>query len=274
MPAPLSDYSRLCIHTITTKPWSLRECIDGYEKAGVPGITVWRQALEGTGLDEAARMLGDSGLRVVSLCRGGFFPGTTSKARAAAVDDNRLAIEEAAAIGAPLIVLVSGAVPGMPLEEGRRQIRDGIAAVLPDAEAAGVKLSVEPLHPMYADSRSAINSLTQANDLVASLNSPWVGVTVDVYHLWWDPRLEHEIQRAGDTILSFHVCDWRTPTRDLLNDRGLMGEGCIDLRGIRGWVEDAGFDGSIEVEIFSEAYWAEEQHQFVEKIKERYLAHC
>jgi len=152
----LKDLSRLCIHTMTTKPWSLGQAIDGYTRAGVSGITVWRQALAPQGPVDSARMLKDSGLKVVSLCRGGFFPGRTATERAAALDDNRRAIEEAATIGAPLIVLVCGAVPGQPLEESRKQIADGIAAVLPEAEAAGVKLGIEPLHPMYADSRSAV----------------------------------------------------------------------------------------------------------------------
>jgi sugar phosphate isomerase/epimerase len=159
------------------------------------------------------------------------------------------------------------------LSESRKQIREGIEAVLPAAEAAGVRLGIEPLHPMYADSRSAINTLKQANDMVAEIASPWLGVTVDVYHLWWDPDLEHEIARAGDSIFSFHVCDWRTPTRDLLNDRGLMGEGCIDIPRIRGWVERAGFHGWVEVEIFSDAYWAQDQAQFVGAIREAFLAH-
>ncbi|MCD6288224.1 MAG: sugar phosphate isomerase/epimerase, partial [Candidatus Hydrogenedentes bacterium] len=141
------------------------------------------------------------------------------------------------------------------------------------AESAGVKLAIEPLHPMYADSRSAVNTLGQANDMVAALGLKSVGVTVDVYHLWWDPNLETEIKRAGDSILSFHVCDWRTPTRDLLTDRGFMGEGCIDIKRIRGWVESAGFDGYIEVEIFSDELWAADQAEFVDRIKSAYLQH-
>ncbi|HQH52748.1 MAG TPA: sugar phosphate isomerase/epimerase family protein [Candidatus Hydrogenedentes bacterium] len=274
MAEKLTDFSRLCIHTITTKPWSLAECLDNYRKAGVPAVTVWRQWLEPQGVQESARMLKDSGLRVTSLCRGGFFPAASGEERRNALDDNRRAIDEAHAIGAPLIVLVCGAVPGMPLHEARKQIADGIAAVLPDARAAGVKLSIEALHPMFSDARSAVNTLTDANDMARKLGDDHVGVTVDVYHVWWDSRLEAEIRRAGKTILSFHVCDWRTPTRDLLNDRGLMGEGCIDIRGIRSWVERAGFTGDIEVEIFSDAWWAIDQHVFLEKIKAAYLEHC
>jgi len=274
MAEQLTDLSRLCIHTITTRPWSLEECLANYRKAGVPAVTVWRQWLEPQGLEESARMLQDSGLRVTSLCRGGFFPALSEDGRKTALDDNRRAIAEAHAIGAPLIVLVCGAVPGMPLSEARKQIAEGIAAVLPEARAAGVKLSIEPLHPMFSDARSAVNSLTDANDMAAELDDGHVGVTVDVYHVWWDSRLEAEIRRAGRRILSFHVCDWRTPTRDLLNDRGLMGEGCIDIRGIRSWVEQAGFTGDIEVEIFSDAWWATDQHAFLEKITASYLEHC
>ncbi len=216
-------------------------------------------------------MLRDSGLKVVSLCRGGFFPAATEAERAKAIDDNLRAIDEAAAIGAPLIVLVSGAVPGMPLPEARNQIAAGIEAVLPHAEAAGIKLAIEPLHPMYADDRCAVNTLKQANDMVAAIAHPLVGVTVDVYHLWWDDALEHEIARAGNSIFSFHVCDWHIPTRDLLNDRGLMGEGCIPLRQIRTWVEATGYTGFIEVEIFSTERWASDQAAYLDTIKAAYL---
>ena len=272
--AGLSDLSRLCIHTMTTKPWPLKEAAEGYVRAGVPGITVWRQHLQAAGIAEGARILKDSGLKVVSLCRGGFFPASTLEQRREAIDDNRRAVDEAAAIGAPLIVLVCGAVPGMPLKESRKQIADGIAEVLPYAESAGVKLSIEPLHPMYADARSAINTLAQANDMVEAIESVNLGVTVDVYHLWWDPDLQNQIRRAGGSILSFHVCDWLTPTRDLLNDRGLMGDGCIQIREIRGWVESAGFDGPVEVELFSDELWATDQVALVDRIKGAYLTHC
>lgn len=269
----LTNFSRLCIHTITTKPWSLQQCIKEYTKAGVPAITVWRQALEPQGLAQSARMLKSSGLRVTSLCRGGFFPALTASDRAKAIDDNRKAIAEAHAIGAPHIVLVVGAVPGIPLPEARQMIADGIVAVLPEAKAAGVKLAIEPLHPMYANDRSAVNTMKQANDMVQQIGSPLVGVAVDVYHLWWDDALEREIARCGKlgALLAFHVCDWRTPTREFLNDRGLMGEGCINIPQIRGWVEATGFKGDIEVEIFSTELWQTEQSQFVERIKQAYL---
>lgn len=269
--AALTDTKRLCIHTITTKPWSLAQSCEHYAKAGVAGITVWRDALAAAGLAQGARLLRDSGMSVTSLCRGGFFPGKTLAERQAAIDDNKRAIDEAAAIGAPLIVLVCGAVPGQPLPHSRAQIREGLEAVLPYAAANKVKLAIEPLHPMYADSRSAINTLGQANDMVEAIGSPWLGVTIDVYHLWWDPMLEREIARSAPWLFSYHVCDWRTPTRDLLTDRGLMGEGCVPLRTIRGWVEQAGFEGMIEVEIFSTDFWSTDQQEFLQRIRAAYL---
>ncbi len=275
MAQELTDLSRLCVHTITTKPWPIEKAAPEYAAAGIGGITVWRDALAGRNIPQTANMLRDLNLAVVSLCRGGFFPAQTQVARQAAIDDNLKAIDEAAALGAPLIVLVCGAHPGQPLTESRQQIQDGIAACLPYAEAAKVKLAIEPLHPMYAGDRSAINTLALANDLAESLNSAWVGVAVDVYHLWWDPDLENQIKRCGKNnhLAAFHICDWKTPTLDMLNDRGLMGEGCINLKQIRSWVEATGFSGYNEVEIFSDIYWQQDQHQFLEKIKEGYLRH-
>ena len=272
---PLSDFSRLCIHTITTKPWPIEVAIQRYAAAGVRGVTVWRQWLEGRNIAQVGKSVRDAGMQVVSLCRGGFFPATSAAGRQAAIDDNLRAIDEAQTLGAPLIVLVCGAVPDQALDVSRDQIADGIVALLDRARQAGVRLAVEPLHPMYADSRSAINTLRQANDLCDRIASPQVGVAIDVYHLWWDPELKLQIERTGrdGRLWAFHVCDWRTPTVDLLNDRGLMGEGCINLRQIRGWVEQTGFHGPIEVEIFSNRCWAMDQDDFLAKIKEAYLNH-
>ena len=275
MAKALTDLSRLCVHTITTKPWPLEQAAQQYAKAGIGGLTVWRDALSGRDIAAAGRMLRDLNLEVVSLCRGGFFPALTPAGRQAAIDDNLKAIDEAAALGAPMVVLVCGAVPGQSLTESRKQIRDGIAACLPHAAAAGVKLAIEPLHPMYAGDRSAINTLAQANDMAEDLRSPWLGIAVDVYHLWWDPDLENQVKRCGKNghLAAFHICDWKTPTLDMLNDRGLMGEGCIDIRQIRGWVEAAGFEGFNEVEIFSTSYWQQDQNLFLDKIKEAYVSH-
>jgi sugar phosphate isomerase/epimerase len=192
--------------------------------------------------------------------------------RKAAIDDNRKAIEEGEKLGAPLIVLVCGSDPAQSLEDSRKQIRDGIEAILPDAAAAGIRLAIEPLHPMYADSRSAINTLSQANDMASAIKSKWVGIAVDVYHLWWDPLLEQEVKRCGDNgnLFAFHICDWNIPTTDLLLDRGIMGEGCIPIKKIRSWVEAAGFNGFYEVEIFSGKYWQQDQSRYLKKIVRAY----
>ena len=265
--------SRLCIHTITTKPLTLEQCIAEFPKRGATGITIWRQALEGRNLNIVKRQTADAGLEVVSLCRGGFFPASTAAGRQAAIDDNLEAIEQAHAIGAPLIVLVCGAVPGQSLTESRKQITEGISAILPTAEQAGVKLAIEPLHPMYADDRSAVNTMRQAHEICDALGSPQsVGIAVDVYHVWWDPELQPQIELAGRTgrLHAFHICDWKTPTTDLLNDRGLMGEGCINIPEISDWVDATGFTGHREVEIFSNTWWATDQHAFLDKISASY----
>jgi sugar phosphate isomerase/epimerase len=269
---PLQDLSKLCIHTITTRPWPLDDAIRHYAAAGVSGISVWRQAIEGLNPAAAGRRIREAGMAVVSLVRGGFYPAREKKDRQKAIEENLRIIDEAAALGAPHVVLVCGAVPGQSLEESRKQIREGIQATLTHAGEAGVKLAIEPLHPMYADSRSAVNTLAQANDMAETIDSPLVGVAVDVYHLWWDPDLEQQIRRCGGLgkILAFHICDWKTPTEDLLYDRGLMGEGCIPIRQIRGWVESAGFAGFNEVEIFSTSRWTQDQQLWLQEILRAY----
>ena len=276
MPAkPLTDLSRCAIHTMTNKPWSLRQCIDAYAEAGVGGISVWRNVIEPIGAKEAGRMLRASRLKVPALVRGGFFVANDEAGRRAAIDANRACVDEAHEIGADMIVLVVGALPGVPLAEAREQVADGIAAVLPHARGAGVKLAIEPLHPMYAADKSCVNRTADARAICEQLRDPFVGIALDVYHTWWDPDLRREIDLAGQqgTLFGFHVCDWRPDTRHLLTDRGLMGDGCIDIRTIRGWVEDAGFHGFNEVEVFSEEYWGSDQQAYVANICDAYLRH-
>ena len=275
MPASaLTDLSRLAIHTMTHKPWSLEQCIDRFTRAGVAGISVWRNVLQPMGSKAAGKMLRDSGLAVPALVRGGFFPAFEAPDRQKAIDENIRCIDEAADIGAEMVVLVCGAVPGMSLQDARKQIRDGIAAVLPHAAASKVKLAIEPLHPMFAADRSAVNTMGQAREICESIKNPWLGIACDVYHVWWDGDLENEIKLAGEqkTLFAFHICDWRVNTRDLLNDRGLMGEGCINIRQIRSWVEEAGFRGLNEVEIFSNERWASDQDEYLKQITAAYLA--
>lgn len=273
MTSPLTDFSRLCLHTMTTRPWGIEECIKNYAGADIHGISIWRNVLENKNLKSVKALLDDYEMQVVSLCRGGFFPSVNAAKRQTAIDDNLFAIEQAGALGAPMIVLVCGSDKDQSLEKSRDQVQEGIMQILPAAQKAGVKLTIEPLHPMYAGDRSAVNTIKQANDMAANINSPWVGVAVDVYHLWWDPDLKNEIDRcaANRHLFAFHVCDWKVPTVDFLNDRGLMGDGCINIPQIRGWLEDGGFNGFNEVEIFSNTHWAEDQHEYLKKIKLAYL---
>lgn len=270
---PLADLSRCAIHTITTKPWPIETAIEAYAAAGIGGITVWRDALEGRDPMRVGGLIRDAGLKPVALVRGGFFCYATDAEREQSLADNRAAIREASGIGAPMVVLVCGARPDQSLETSRAQIRDGIEALLPDAREHGVQLAIEPLHPMYADSRSAINTLKSANDMAEHFSCAEVGVAVDVYHLWWDPDLETEVARCGrnGNLAAFHVCDWKTPTEDFLLDRGLMGEGCIDIPRIRAIVEAAGFSGFNEVEIFSTKRWTGDQASWLTEITAAYL---
>jgi len=268
----MTDLSQLCIHTITTKPWSIETAIQKYSQAGIKGISIWQNAVEGKDPVKIRQMLDDHGMEVVSYVRGGFFPSVSAAKRQKAIDHNKRLLEEASALGAPLLVLVCGADPGQSLPISRAQIQSGIEACIDTAAQQQVKLGIEPLHPMYADTRSAINTLGQANDIAEAIHSEWVGVVVDVYHLWWDPDLENEIKRCGSSgnLLAYHICDWRIPTEDMLNDRGLMGEGCIPLQDIKGYVEATGFQGYHEVEIFSHRWWAAGQDEFLGKIVEAY----
>lgn len=269
------DLSRLAIHTQTNRPWSLRQCIDAYSRAGIKGISVWRHTLEPMGAKEAGRMLRDAGMSVPALVRGGFFVGSDEKARQAAIDVNRTCIDEAAEMGAEMVVLVVGATPDIPLEESRKQVADGISTILDHAAARKVKLAIEPMHPMYAADRSCINRMAEARQICQELGHPMLGIALDVYHVWWDPDLKNEIELAGaqGTLFGFHVCDWRVETRHLLNDRGLMGDGCIPIGTIRGWVEATGFRGFNEVEVFSDPYWAMDQNLYLQRVTQAYLSH-
>jgi len=242
---------KLSLNTATIrKQWTLAQAIDGCARHGIEGISPWRDQVAEMGLRDAASSIRKNGLTVTGLCRGGFFTAPDWR------DDNRRAIEEAHALGAQCLVLVVGGLPpgSKDLPAARRTIEEGLAAILPEARAAGVPLAIEPLHPMQAAERACINTLEQALDVCERLGEG-VGVAVDVYHVWWDPKLQSQIRRAGKRVLAYHICDWLVPTRDLLNDRGMMGDGVINIPLIRKWVENAGYAGFQEVEIFSERDW-------------------
>lgn len=280
----MPELFQLSINQATTRAqWTLREAAEGYARAGVPGIAVWRDKLAECGVGEAARILAGEGLKVTGLCRGGMFPAADVAGRKAAIDDNRCAVDEAVAIGARCLVLVVGGLPvgSKDIAGARDMVRDGIGEVLPHARVANMPLAIEPLHPMYAADRACVNTMAQANDLCDELGEG-LGIAVDVYHVWWDPDLEREIRRAGDAardghqrILAYHICDWLVPTTDLLLDRGMMGDGMIDLPRIRGWVEAAGYAGLHEVEIFSAGnWWKRDPDEVVRVCIERHRGCC
>jgi sugar phosphate isomerase/epimerase len=251
------DNRYLSINTATLRrERPLVEIVPALAAAGIPGIGPWREQIQAIGIKAAARLIGNHGLTVSGVSRAGVFTAQGRSGLQQVLDDNRHAVDEAAGIGAHCLVLIGGGlIPGSrDLADARKLFAEGLSALLPHARAANLPLAIEPLHPMYAADRACINTLAQANDLCDALGAG-VGVVVDVYHTWWDPNLEREIARAGKRTLAFHLSDWLVPTTDLLLDRGMMGDGVIDLRRIRGWVEAAGFDGLCEVEIFSERNW-------------------
>jgi sugar phosphate isomerase/epimerase len=267
-----TDHRWLSINTATVRKQEgveapLSRIIDQCAERGIRAISPWRDQVAAVGIDAVARQLRAHDMVLSGYCRGGFFPASDAAGLRTALDDNRRAIDEAKTLNAPCLVLVVGALPGAlqgqpaykDIARARGEVRDGIAASLEYARAVGMPLAIEPLHPMQAADRACINTLEQALDLCDALDpgrTGALGVAVDAYHVWWDPKLQAQIARAGrQRLLALHVCDWLTPTTDLLEDRGMMGDGVIDLRQLRGWVEDAGFDGYSEVEIFSRANW-------------------
>ena len=267
----MADLSRLSFNTVTLRDqWTLAQCIEGCARHGIPGISPWRDKLAEYGLERAARHIRDAGLRVSGLCRGGIFTADPAAAGA----DNRQAVDEAAALGAEsLVMVVGGLAPGSKDLIGARQIvADGVAALAPYARDAGVKIALEPLHPMTCADRSVLNTAAQALDLADAVGQG-VGVALDVYHIWWDPAVAASIARAAGRIYGFHACDWLVPTQDLVFDRGMMGDGMIDIPSLRAMVEAAGYHGMIEVEILSRRWWQRDPDQVLATIKERFLAH-
>ena len=279
------DHRWLSINTATVRKSGgaelpLTEIIEACARRGIRAISPWRDQVAAAGLESVAALLKTHQIELSGYCRGGMFTAADAAGLRAAREDNRRAVDEARTLGAACLVLVVGGLPGAiegkaahkDIAGARTQVQDGIAELLAYARAQRMPLAIEPLHPMYAADRACINTLDQALDLCEALDpAPAsgradgaradLGVAVDVYHVWWDPKLQSQIARAGrDRLLAFHVCDWLTPTTDLLLDRGMMGDGVIDIPQIRCWVEDQGFDGYSEVEIFSAAHWWQREH--------------
>jgi sugar phosphate isomerase/epimerase len=265
----VADLSRLSFNQMTAGKASLREVIAACVQHGIEWIGPWRHSV-GDNPAEWGKILRDSGLKVSSLCRGGMFPAATAEERRKRIDDNLRAIDEAAAIGTDLLVLVNGPAPDKDIDGARQMVADGIAAIVEHAEQAGVRLGVEPLHPMFAADRSVIVTMAEANAIAEHFRAGTVGLVVDVYHVWWDPEAYRQIERAGERIFGFHVSDWIVPLPDTLMGRGLMGDGVIELSRLREAVELAGYRGPIEVEIFNQALWSQPLGEIVGSVVERF----
>lgn len=264
---------KLSLNQITTEQWNLREAAKGCVRADIPWISIWRHKLHETGMKESKRIIDDSGLSVSSLCRGGMFPAVTAKERQERLDDNRRAVEEAAELDTDTLVLVCGPSQDRDIDTARKWVEEGIEKLVPFAQSYGIKLGIEPLHPMYGADRSVIVTLDQANSIAERYSPEQVGVVVDVFHVWWDPDLYNQISRADGRIVGFHVSDWVVPVPDMFKARGMMGDGVIELRRIRNAVEKSGYNGPIEVEIMNQSLWDRPGDQVLGEIKQRYSEH-
>ncbi|MCT2546435.1 sugar phosphate isomerase/epimerase [Streptomyces atratus] len=274
----MSD-GRLSINQETIKQWSLPELAEGCAKAGIDKVGLWRAPVQSYGVERTARLLADSGLSVTSLCRGGFFTALDPAERARALDDNRAAVDEAAGLSTDTLVLVSGGLPegSKDLHGARERIADALAELAPYAAERGVRLAIEPLHPMFASDRCVVSTLSQALDIAERFPADQVGVVVDTYHIWWDDQAPAQIARAGASgrIHSFQLADWITPLpAGVLLGRGQLGDGAVDFRSFRALVEATGFDGPIEVEIFNEALWARDGAEVLAEVAARYAEHA
>ncbi len=277
------DHRWLSLNTATVrKQGDLTEIIDACARHGIRAIDPWRDQVAAVGLDRAVRAVRDAGLELSGYCRGGMFTCDIAQ-RLAVRDDNRRAVDEAKALGASCVVLVVGGLPqysrpgslaSKDIAQARAQVDDAIAEMLAYARQARMPLAIEPLHPAYAADRACVNTTKQALDICDRIDperSGQLGVALDVYHIWWDPELPAQIARAGkDRILAFHVCDWMVPTRDILNDRGMMGDGVIEIKRLRAAVEAQGFAGYSEIEIFSNDWWQKPMDEVLRTCIERH----
>jgi sugar phosphate isomerase/epimerase len=269
-----AELSRLSLNQRTTASWSLPEAVKGSVDAGLGAIGIWREQLAEVGVDEGCRLVAESGLRVSSLCRGGFFTTVNSREVQKAEASNREAIEETAALNAATLVLVPGGLPpgDRDLEAARDRASRAIERLVPYAHELGVNLGIEPMNPIYAADRGVISTLAQALDIAERFDAADVGVVVDTFHLWWEPGVADQLQRAGERIVSYQICDWITPLpADTLLARGMMGDGHIDFPAFTKAVVRAGYRGDIEVEIFNADLWAAPPAEVVDTMAKRYL---
>jgi sugar phosphate isomerase/epimerase len=270
---PTAEDGRLGLNQRTIPQWTVGQAVDGCARHGIRHIGLWRDKVAEFGVAASARAARDAGVAISSLCRGGWFPAASRAERRDRIEDNRRAIEEARGLGTDTLVLVCGPAPDRDLDGARRMVEEAVAELVPYAAECGVRLAVEPLHPMFAADRSVITTLAEAAAIAGRHPLDRVGVLVDAYHVWWDPAVYAEIARAGRRILGFHVNDWIVPLPDVLLGRGMIGDGVIELRRLRQAVDNAGYTGPIEVEIFNRAINAMPGDELLRLIKERYLAH-
>lgn len=266
----MADKAQLSLNQITVNRWSVAEAVDGCVRHGIRSIALWRHKIKEAGLAACVHAVNDAGLRVTSVCRGGMFPAATAQERKTKLEDNFRAVDEAAELRADSLVMVVGGSAGLDLEDARRMVADGVAALVPYARERGVRIGLEPLHPMYAAERSVLVTIGQALELARDYDAREVGVILDTFHIWWDPKVAELIAQAAGRIFGFHVSDWLVPLPDVLMGRGLMGDGVIDNRKLRFLVQRAGYDGPIEVEIFNQALWDADPDKVVAQVIERF----
>lgn len=266
----MAERSRLSLNQITTPAWSVTQAAEACARHSVPAIALWRHRIQESGLDSCVRAVRDAGLHVSSVCRGGMFPASTEAERKKNVEDNFRAVDEAAALEADSLVMVVGGCIAVGLDEARKMVADGIAALVPYARECGVRIGLEPLHPMFAGDRSVLNTIGQALELASNYDRRDVGLVLDTFHIWWDPEVEKLIAQSAGRIFGFHVSDWLVPLPDVLLGRGLMGDGVIDNRKLRKLVEQADYTGPIEVEIFNRALWDADPETVLTQVIERF----
>jgi sugar phosphate isomerase/epimerase len=268
----VADIQRLSLNQATTQNWSVKEAIEGCVRHGIPSIALWRHKIHEAGLKQSSQLVRDAGLHVSSVCRGGMFPAPSAEERQRKLEDNHRAVDECAELQADSLVLVVGASSDMSIAHAREMVEDSLAALVPYARERGVRLGLEPLHPMYAGDRSVLNTIDQAWRLASSYSPEEVGLILDTFHIWWDPCVFEQIARAQGRIYGFHVCDWLVPIPDMLLGRGMMGDGVIDNRSLREAVDKAGYTGPIEVEIFNQTIWDAPGDEVLAQVVERFTS--
>ncbi len=268
----MAEVARLSLNQITISTWSVSQAVEGCVRHGIPSIALWRHKIEEAGLASCVRAVRDAGLHVSSVCRGGQFPALTQAGRQKALEENYRAVDEAASLKADSLVLVVGASSEVNLIDARKMVEEGVAALVPYAQQRGVKLGLEPLHPMYAAERSVLVTIGHALELASAYSEHDVGLILDVFHIWWDPQVLALIAACKGRIYGFHVSDWLVPLPDMLMGRGMIGDGVIDNRMLRVAVDQAGYKGPIEVEIFNQAIWDSDPDQVLEQMIERFVA--